>query len=64
MQKWEYKVIETECKGLVGGVLEVQYFNDSLNALGKEGWEVVSSVALNVTQGSTKKVITVLKREC
>ncbi len=64
MQKWEYKVIETECKGLMGGQLEIQHFSDSLNILGKDGWEVISSFTLNIAQGSSKKVVTILKRPC
>ncbi|QNU67556.1 DUF4177 domain-containing protein [Ruminiclostridium herbifermentans] len=64
MLKWEYKVIEAECKGLLGGQIDIQNFSDDLNILGKDGWEVASSFTLNIGQGTTRKVITILKRPC
>ena len=47
---------------LIGGKLDGQKFNDRLNQLGEEGWELVSVCDTNVIQGGTRDVVAVLKR--
>jgi len=48
--KWEYKVIETgkDTKGLLKGLYSQgkKLEDNALNELGKEGWELVSAVAV------------------
>ena len=61
--KWEYRTIVFEVSGwFIGGKLDAQKFNDRLNQLGEEGWELVSVFDTNFTQGGTRDVVAVLKR--
>lgn len=39
MEKWEYKSIKFETKGFMGGILEINDFDNKLNELGQQGWE-------------------------
>ncbi|MEO3944907.1 DUF4177 domain-containing protein [Gorillibacterium sp. CAU 1737] len=60
--EWEYKTIKTETSGMLGGILDIEEFDLKLNALGREGWELVSVFDTNQSQGATRFVIAVLKR--
>ncbi|MDB6029227.1 MAG: hypothetical protein JWM68_5450, partial [Verrucomicrobiales bacterium] len=40
--KWEYYTVLFEASGWFGGELDGQKFNDRLNRLGEDGWELVS----------------------
>ncbi len=46
----------------LGGKIDGQHFNDRLNELGEEGWELVSTLDTNFTNGGTRDVVAVLKR--
>lgn len=63
MKNWEYKVIEFDPKGVFGGLLELDEVEKTLNELGSQGWEVISTITTNEGAGRTKKVIYTLKRE-
>jgi hypothetical protein len=61
--KWEYRTVMFDASGwFLGGKLDGQKFNDRLNQLGEEGWELVSVFDTNFTQGGTRDVVAVLKR--
>lgn len=60
--QWEYKTLEFDSKGFVGGVLDITRFDESLNAAGRDGWELVSVFTTNQAYGSSRKVIAVFKR--
>ena len=61
--KWEYLTIKFETSGwLLGGILDAQKFNDHLNRLGQQGWELVSVFDTNMGYGQTRDVVAVLKR--
>ncbi len=60
MEKWEYKTIKL--KGFQGGILEIEDFDDALNKLGQQGWELVSCFSTNAAQGYGREAITVFKR--
>lgn len=61
--KWEYRTVVFEVSGwFIGGKLDGQAFNNRLNQLGEQGWELVSVFDTNFTQGGTRDVIAVLKR--
>ncbi len=61
-QTWEYRLISIDAKGwFVGGVLDFQALTNHLNALGKDGWELVS-VFDTTAQANTRQVVAVLKR--
>ena len=62
MNQWEYKTLEFETKGFAGGLLEIDYFNSTLNSYGREGWELVSCFDTNQSQGASRRVIAVMKR--
>ncbi|UHG90502.1 DUF4177 domain-containing protein [Spirosoma oryzicola] len=65
MKKFEYRVLDVAAGGFWsgGGKIDVQELTDKLNELGQQGWEVVSSVDLNMAQGQSRSVLVTLKRE-
>ena len=63
MIQWEYKTIEFKTKGFVGGILDINTFNESLNNCGRDGWELVSCFDTNQSYGASRKVIAVFKRQ-
>jgi hypothetical protein len=61
--KWEYMTLKFSTTGFwIGGNLNTDEFNQKLNALGEEGWELVSVFDTNQGQGMTRDVIAVFKR--
>lgn len=46
----------------LGGKLDGKKFNDHLNELGEEGWELVSAFDTNILHGATRDVVAVFKR--
>ncbi|GGY64903.1 hypothetical protein GCM10011613_05890 [Cellvibrio zantedeschiae] len=54
--RWEYKTIEVKRKFMTGGI-DVDAFEEQLNTLGLQGWELVS-----VNQNQMHSVVAVLKR--
>lgn len=62
MEKWEYTTIKLQLKGFQGGILEIEDFNDKLNKLGEQGWELVSCFSTNAAQGYSREAIAVFKR--
>ena len=63
MQKYEYKTFVYETKGLCGGTVDANQFEDALNNLGNEGWEMVSGLSTTQGGGSSKSVVCILKRK-
>lgn len=63
MNQWEYQTLEFETKGFMGGILDVTEFNKTLNEYGRYGWELVSCFDTNQSQGASRKVIAVMKRQ-
>ena len=63
MNQWEYKTIEFETTGFMGGKLDITEFNTTLNECGRNGWELVNCFDTNQSQGASRKVIAVLKRQ-
>ena len=61
--KWEYMtVMFASSRWFLGGKLDGKQFNERLNELGEEGWELVSVFDTNYTEGATRDVVAVLKR--
>lgn len=62
MQKWEYRTIKVDTKGMLGGVLDTGTFENLLNALGSDGWELVAAFDTNQAYGASREAIAVFKR--
>lgn len=63
MDKFEYKTLFTDAKGVLGGKFDQYAFQNELNELGSQGWELVSTVATAQSYGSTRWVISIFKRK-
>lgn len=60
--KWEYKTLKVGTSGFLGGKLDEDKFDKSLNDLGKQGWELVTAFDTNLGHGATRDVVAVFKR--
>ena len=61
--RFEYITFKIAASGwLAGGDLDGDAFNERLNDLGAEGWELVSVFDTNMGHGRTRDVVAVLKR--
>jgi hypothetical protein len=63
LEKWEYKSIKSKTEGFLGGKLDLNEFEFSLNTLGEQGWELVSTFSTTQGEGSTREVISIFKRK-
>ncbi|ACZ08124.1 Uncharacterised protein [Sebaldella termitidis] len=61
MEKFEYQVLEFGKSTFV--TLDIKNIQPTLNRLGAEGWEVVSMITINFTDGGTRSIIATLKRK-
>lgn len=61
-QQWEYKTVKVETHGFRGGILETDEFDELLNRMGQEGWELVSTFGTNRSDGVSREAIAVFKR--
>lgn len=62
MAKWEYKVIEFDTYGVMGGLIDTNRIEERINELGKLGWGLVSAYSA-VGSTSARKVICNFKKE-
>ena len=63
MERWEYKTIKFELKGIMGGILNTDDFDYELNIYGEQGWELISCFTSNASQGYSRDAIAVFKRK-
>lgn len=63
MEKFEYKTLFTDAKGVLGGKVDQSAFQNELNELGLHGWELVNTVAAAQSYGNTRWIISILKRK-
>ncbi len=63
MDRFEYKTLFTDAKGALGGKVNRYEYQNELNELGSQGWELVSAVAAAQSYGSTRWIISVFKRK-
>lgn len=63
MDTWEYKTLKMDFEGLMGGILDVSEFDNMLNHLGVQGWELVSCFSSNKGNGYSREAIAVFKRK-
>jgi hypothetical protein len=61
--KWEYRTLMFDALGwFVGGELDGEKFNNRLNELGEEGWELVTVFDTNAQGGRSRSIVAVLTR--
>ena len=63
MDKYEYKVIAYDTKGLFGGKVDSRELESQLNQFGNDGWEMVSCTSSNQSYGSSKSIVFIFKRK-
>ncbi len=63
MEQYEYKTLLTDAKGFFGGKVDPNILQLQLNELGRQGWELVSTVATVQSYGSTRWLISIFKRK-
>ncbi len=61
--QWEYKTIKLGTTGFLGGNLDEAELDQGLNELGSQGWELVTALDTNQSQGATRDVVLILKRQ-
>lgn len=61
-QRWTYSTAKFETTGFVSTKFDEGAFDSKLNEYGSRGWELVSVVDLNQSDGSTCFVLAVFKR--
>ena len=63
MTRWKYRILEYEMKG---GVFREMHTGEDylreLNALGREGWELVGIIPFIENQGRLSKIHMILKK--
>ena len=62
MQRWEYKTVKLDTRGILGGILDTAQFDASLNELGAEGWELVAAFDTSQMHGASREAVAVFKR--
>jgi hypothetical protein len=60
--RWEYRTIKMKIAGWFGSNVDVQELADALNELGREGWELVSTLDLDTGHGHSSELVAVFKR--
>jgi hypothetical protein len=63
MDRFEYKTLFTDAKGALGGKVDQYGYQNELNELGSQGWELVSAIPSAQSYGSTRWIISVFKRK-
>ncbi len=64
MQKWEYKTISSSAGNWAGlkGSWKPQKFDELLNELGRDGWELISIYQDRAHRGTTQSLSATFKR--
>ena len=63
MKRFEYNTKIIDAKGFFSGKVNAEKFNETLNEMGSDGWELVETTASNQDFGGTRYIICVFKRE-
>jgi len=63
MKRFEYETIIFDPKGVLGGKVDSTMFDQTLNNMGNQGWELINMVASNASYGITRHIVCVFKRE-
>ncbi len=60
--RWEYKTIKMAAKGWLGGKIDVEKLDLTMNDLGTQGWELCAAFDTDVGGGGTRDVVIIFKR--
>ena len=60
--KWEYRSVRIRVGGWMTPKLELTELDAALNALGAEGWELVSALDIAESHGKSNAVVALFKR--
>lgn len=63
MNKLEYKTLVYEPSGVWGGRVDETLFDEKLNELASDGWEIDHCFPVAMSNGQTKSVVFIFKRE-
>ncbi|SMF92437.1 protein of unknown function [Paenibacillus uliginis N3/975] len=63
MVQWEYRTVKYQTGGFLGGKVNEEELDELLNKHGYEGWELVSCFDTSQTQGQSRDVVMVFKRQ-
>ena len=63
MEKFEYKVVVYDTKGIWGGDVEENQLENQLNLIGNDGWELVSCTSSNESFGASRSIVCIFKRK-
>ena len=59
---WEYRTIKLAATGFFGGKVDENKLDETMNDLGREGWELVTAFDTNQGYGATKDMVLIFKR--
>jgi hypothetical protein len=60
--RWEYHVHTLATGGFLGGKFDPAVLAAEMNRLGKDGWELCSSLDTNSSYGQTRDIVLLFKR--
>lgn len=60
--KWEYKTIKVDSEGFAGGKFDRDKFEQLMNELGQQGWELVNVFDTNQAYGASRYIVGIFKR--
>jgi hypothetical protein len=63
MRKFEHRILHVTPGSVWSIKIDAQELTDTLNELGRQGWEVVSAVDTDISGTGVKALMFVLKRE-
>lgn len=61
--EWEYYTYRYKAAGFWGTKIEPAEVDAVLNEIGRQGWELVSVIAIGAAQGMTKELVMIFKRQ-
>jgi len=62
MTTWEYRVLKVEIGRFTGPKVDISKVEATLDRLGAEGWELVSTLDTNIAKGASDELVLFLKR--
>jgi hypothetical protein len=61
--EWEYKAVTLRTQGFWGGEVNITELEALMNNLGRDGWELTSSLGTNEGYGRSRNVVLLFKRQ-